>query len=51
MALRMTRSAGMLVLGIWLLLTGISGLAPLPIPGIIMAVLALLAGILILIGQ
>jgi hypothetical protein len=47
----MTRSAGMLVLGIWLLLTGISGLAPLPIPGIIMAVLALLAGILILIGQ
>ena len=41
----------MLVLGIWLLLTGISGLAPLPIPGIIMAVLALLAGILILIGQ
>ena len=51
MALRMTRSAGMLVLGIWLLLTGISGLAPLPIPGIIMAVLALLAGNLILIGQ
>ena len=51
MALRVTRSAGMLVLGIWLLLTGISGLAPLPIPGIIMAVLALLAGILILIGQ
>jgi len=27
MALRMTRSAGMLVLGIWLLLTGINGLA------------------------
>ncbi len=51
MALRVTRSAGMLVLGIWLLLTGISGLAPLPIPGIIHAVLALLAGILILIGQ
>jgi len=41
----------MLVLGVWLLLTGINGLAPLPIPGIIMAVLALLAGILILIGQ
>ena len=51
MALRMTRSAGMLVLGIWLLLTGIGGLVALPIPGIIMAVLALLAGILILIGQ
>ena len=41
----------MLVLGIWLLLTGIGGLASLPIPGAIMAVLALLAGILILIGQ
>ena len=41
----------MLVLGIWLLLTGIGGLAALPIPGVIMAVLALLAGILILIGQ
>jgi len=51
MALRMTRSAGMLVLGIWLLLTGINGLVALPIPGIVMAVLALLAGILILIGQ
>jgi hypothetical protein len=41
----------MLLLGIWLLLSGIAGLAPLPIPGVIMAVLALLAGILILIGQ
>jgi hypothetical protein len=51
MAVRVTRSVGMLLLGIWLLLTGIAGLAPLPIPGIIMAVLALIAGILILIGQ
>jgi hypothetical protein len=51
MAVRVTRSVGMLLLGIWLLLTGIAGLAPLPIPGIIMSVLALIAGILILIGQ
>ena len=51
MAIRITRSTGMLVLGIWLLLTGLSGVVPLPIPGIIMAVLALIAGILILIGQ
>ncbi|HXD19958.1 MAG TPA: hypothetical protein VEP46_03210 [Vicinamibacterales bacterium] len=51
MAVRLTRSVGMLLLGIWLLLSGIAGLAPLPIPGVIMAVLALLAGILILIGQ
>jgi hypothetical protein len=51
MAVRLTRSVGMLLLGIWLLITGLAGLAPLPIPGIITAVLALLAGILILIGQ
>jgi hypothetical protein len=51
MAVRLTRSVGMLLLGIWLVITGLAGLAPLPIPGIIMAVLALLAGILILIGQ
>jgi putative effector of murein hydrolase LrgA (UPF0299 family) len=51
MAVRLTRSVGMLLLGIWLLITGLAGLAPLPIPGIITAVLALLAGILILVGQ
>jgi hypothetical protein len=51
MAIRVTRSTGMLLLGIWLLLTGLAGLAPLPIPGIVTAVLALIAGILILIGQ
>jgi hypothetical protein len=51
MAVRLTRSVGMLLLGLWLVITGLAGLAPLPIPGIIMAVLALLAGILILVGQ
>jgi len=51
MAVRLIRSPGMLLLGIWLLLTGLGGVVALPIPGIIMAVLALLAGILILIGQ
>jgi hypothetical protein len=51
MAIRMTRSAGMLLLAIWLILTGIGGLAALPIPGVIMAVLALIAGILILVGM
>jgi hypothetical protein len=48
MAIRVTRNAGMLLLGIWLVLSGLSGLVPLPIPGVLMAVLALLAGILIL---
>lgn len=51
MAIRVTRSVGMLLLGIWLLLSGLASLAALPIPGIIMAVLALVAGILIIIGQ
>lgn len=51
MALVATRSLGMLLLGIWLILTGIMGLATLPIPGVVMAVLALLAGILIIVGR
>jgi hypothetical protein len=51
MAIRVTRSVGMLLLAIWLILTGAAGIAPLPIPGIVMAVLALIAGILILVGQ
>ena len=51
MAVRVTRNLGMLLLGIWLLLTGLAGLATLPIPAVAMSVLALLAGILILIGR
>ena len=51
MAVRVTRSAGMLLLGIWLILTGLSTFAALPIPGVLMAALALIAGVLILIGM
>jgi hypothetical protein len=51
MAIRVTRSSGMLVLAIWLILAGAAGLMPLPIPGIVMSVLMLVAGILILMGQ
>jgi len=46
-----TRSLGMLLLGIYLILLGISGLVAFAIPPMVMAVLALLAGILILIGR
>lgn len=49
--LALTRNLGMLTLGIWLLLTGLSGLVALGIPAMLMAVLALIAGILILIGR
>ena len=45
------RNIGMLLLGIWLILTGLSGLAALGLPPVLMAVLALLAGILILVGR
>jgi hypothetical protein len=41
----------MLLLAIWLIVNGISGFAALPIPGALMAALALIAGILILIGM
>jgi len=41
----------MLVLAIWLILSGIAGFAAVPIPGVVMAALALIAGVLILIGM
>jgi hypothetical protein len=51
MAVFATRNLGMLCLAIWLIITGIMGVASLPIPAVVMAVLALLAGILILAGR
>jgi hypothetical protein len=51
MAVRITRNTGMLLLAIWLIVSGIAGFVPLPIPGVLMAALALIAGILILIGM
>jgi hypothetical protein len=47
-----TKNIGMLVLGIYLILVGIISLIPsLAIPGIVMGILALVAGILILLGK
>lgn len=51
MAVTVTRSAGMLLLSVWLILTGLAGLVALPLPGVVMAVLALIAGVLILLGR
>ena len=51
MALTMTRSPGMLVLAIYLILIGLAGIAHLAIPLAMTALLALLAGVLILIGR
>jgi hypothetical protein len=51
MAIRTTRNAGMLLLAIWLILSGLGGLIAIPIPGVLLAALALIAGVLILIGR
>lgn len=52
-AMRFTRNIGMLLLAIWLVLTGLMGLLGLNIPNSaqVMAVLALAAGIAILLGR
>ena len=46
-----TKNIGMLLLAIYLILVGIVSLAGVAIPGIVMGILALLAGIFILIGK
>ncbi len=46
-----TKSIGMLLLAIYLILQGIVLLAGVAIPGILLGILALLAGIFILIGK
>jgi hypothetical protein len=51
MAVYLTRSVGMLLLGIYLVLVGLGGVVALGIPSVLMAVLALLAGVLILVGR
>lgn len=51
MAVTVTRNAGMLLLAVWLILTGLAGFVTLPIPGVLMAAIALIAGVLILIAR
>jgi hypothetical protein len=51
MAFRFQRNIGMLLLAIWLILYGLAGMIALVLPAPTMAVLALLAGILILAGR
>ena len=45
------RDLGMLVLAVWLVLTGITGLFALGLPSTVMSVLPLVAGILIVMGR
>jgi hypothetical protein len=51
MAITFQRNAGMLLLAIWLILYGLAGLTGLALPAPLMAVLALIAGILVLVGR
>lgn len=51
--MRMTKNLGMLLLAIWLIATGLLQVVTIAIPGIgmILAVLAIAAGVLILMGK
>ncbi len=51
MAVTFQRNVGMLLLAVWLILYGLAGMISLGLPAPLMAVLALLAGILILVGR
>jgi hypothetical protein len=50
-AVTFQRNIGMLLLAVWLILYGLTGMIALALPAPLMAVLALLAGILILVGR
>lgn len=51
--MKTTKSIGMILLGVWLILTGLQGVVAIQIPalGLIMAVLAIVAGVLVLLGR
>ena len=51
MGINFQRNIGMLLLAVWLILYGLAGMIALVLPAPLMAVLALLAGILILVGR
>ena len=51
--MRLPKNLGMILLGIWLIVTGLLQVVSISIPsiGIIMAVLAITAGVLVLLGR
>jgi hypothetical protein len=51
MAVALQRNLGMLLLGIWLVLEGLASLAPIGFPSPVLAVLAVAAGLLILVRR
>ena len=51
MPYRFNKSAGMMALAVWLILTGLGSIIVLPLPPVVMGLLALVAGFLILVGR
>jgi len=51
MALSFQRNAGQLLLAVWLILYGLAGMTALVLPAPLMSVLALIAGVLMLLGR
>ena len=51
MAVNEQKNIGLLLLAVWLILSGLAGLVSFALPSPVMPVLALLAGILILVGR
>ena len=51
MAVRLNQNIGMLLLAIWLILTGLSGLVSFALPAMVLPLLALIAGVLILVRR
>lgn len=49
--MRLTSSLGMIFLSVYLILVGVMALSGLAVPSIVMGIIALVAGILILIGR
>ena len=51
MAVNVQKNMGFLVLAVWLILYGLTAFASFALPAPLMAILALIAGILILVGR
>ena len=49
--MKITRNLGMLLLAAWLILTGLIPLLKLSFSGLVMAILAIAAGVLIVVGR
>ncbi len=49
--MRITRNVGFILLAVWLILTGLMLITSIAIPPVVMGVLAIAAGVLLLLGR